>query len=115
MKKVGLDQNTCCEGEVVKGTVRNTELRRKGGRVTSSFLKGLRRQKWEEKLQWSKGTQSRMFNSQEVLPEMLQNYEVKMVIIGSDVVSLYPNLEISRVLENVKEAILRKTHVNPLQ
>ena len=48
----------------------------------------------------------RVLDSKDALPEMLQDYEDKMVIVGSDVISLYPNLEINRVVENVKEAVL---------
>ena len=45
-------------------------------------------------------------DSSEALPEMIQNYEEKMVLIGGDVISLYPNLEIDSMVEKVKEAIL---------
>ena len=49
----------------------------------------------------------RELDSQDALPEMIQDYEQRMVIIGTDVVSLYPNMEVERVIENVKEAVMR--------
>ena len=43
----------------------------------------------------------------DALPEDLQDYESKMVLIGSDVVSLYPNLEVGKVVDTVREAVLK--------
>ena len=84
------------------------ELKGTGGkRVTTGYLKGLRHQKWEDKMGWGHTVDlDTQLDSKEALPEMLQNYEEKMVLIGGDVVSLYPNLEIESMVEKVKEAIL---------
>ena len=46
-----------------------------------------------------------------MLPEDLQNYETRMVIMGTNVVSLYPSLDIEQVGARVKEAIL-KSNIN---
>ena len=42
-----------------------------------------------------------------MLPEDIQDYCSPMTIIGSDVVALYPNMEVERAAEIIKEAILR--------
>ena len=36
---------------------------------------------------------------------MIQDYETQMVVVGTDVISLYPNMEVNRVVENIKEAV----------
>ena len=48
----------------------------------------------------------RVFCSTEVNEEDLQDYEVPMVVIGYDVVSLYPNMKVDQVSEKVLEAIM---------
>ena len=75
-------------------------------RVSARYLKGLRQKKWEEHQGWKKDDLDRILESQEALPEQIQDYESPMVLIGSDVESLYPNLEVNKVVEGVKEAIL---------
>ena len=55
---------------------------------------------------WNSEELDRVVDSTEVLPEDLQDYTVPMVIIGTDVVSLYPSLEIKVVCKRVMEAIL---------
>ena len=52
---------------------------------------------------------TRVWGSHKVLPEMIQDYTCPMVLIGSDVVSLYPNLDIRRVSKMMKEAVLKST------
>ena len=42
----------------------------------------------------------------EALPEQLQDFEERMVLIGSDVISLYPNLEVDKVVDNIREAVM---------
>ena len=54
---------------------------------------------------WDESNLDMIIDSKEALPEQLQDYESKMVIIGSDVVSLYPNLEVDKVIVTIKEAI----------
>ena len=48
----------------------------------------------------------RRFSSQEVLPEDIQDQTVPMIILGSDVVNLYPSLDTRKVVGEVKNAIL---------
>ena len=73
--------------------------------VTSRYLKGLRQYLWERKI--GIGTNpNMMIDSKDALPENLQDYQTPMVLCGSDVVSLYPNMEVDRVAENIKEAVL---------
>ena len=75
-------------------------------RVTARWIKKLRRTKWEEDNNWDPRDGMRTLRSSEVLPEDLQDYQVPMVVMGMDVVSLYPNLDINKVGEKVKEAVL---------
>ena len=49
----------------------------------------------------------RIWLSTEVLAEDLQDYQVPMVILGFDVVSLYPNLDTSKVGERIKGAVMK--------
>ena len=74
-------------------------------RVTWRFMREYRRRKWEKMNYWKEGDLDRKLDSTEARPEQLQNFEKKMILIGSDVVALYPNLDIRRVVENVKEAV----------
>ena len=48
----------------------------------------------------------RKLSSKDARPEQIQEYEKRMVIIGSDVVQLYPNLEVDKVVQRVKEAVV---------
>ena len=66
----------------------------------------LRRKKWEEKVGWDDSNLDRIVKSTEVLPEDLQDFTIPMVLIGGDVVSLYPNMKKNEVSARVKEAIL---------
>ena len=54
---------------------------------------------------WDEDDLDRVIDSKEALPEMIQDYETQMVVVGTDVISLYPNMEVSRVVENIKEAV----------
>ena len=76
-----------CEGEVTPGY----------RRVTARWLKFYRRRRWEDNVGWDPRDEGRTWLSKDVLPEDLQNYQVPMVILGFDVVSLYPNLDIGKV------------------
>ena len=40
-----------------------------------------------------------MISSKEALKEDLQDFSIPIVMIGGDVVSLYPNLDVNRVAE----------------
>ena len=74
-------------------------------RVPYNFLKGLRLEKWKEAYQWDENDLDRQFLSTDVLPEMLQDYEANMVLIGIDVVNLYPSLEVEKVVDEIREAV----------
>ena len=47
----------------------------------------------------------RRVDSTEVLPEDLQDWSTPHVIIGSDVISLYPNLDTEKIVENLGEVV----------
>ena len=75
-------------------------------RVTAKWLKQYRRARWEEDMSWDPLDRDRTLTSKEVLPEDLQDYQSPMVVMGFDVVSLYPNLDTSKVGSRVKQAVL---------
>ena len=87
------------------------EILDQGGKikVTAWWLKCLRRTDWEKRMKWDFRDGERIITSEEALPEDLQDYQVPMIILGSDVVSLYPNLDIREVGLRVKEAVLNST------
>ena len=76
-------------------------------RVPCTYFKGLRQKKWEEAVGWDKDDLDRMVLSTEVLPEHLQDYEQNMVLVGSDVVNLFPSLEVEDVVVKMREAVLK--------
>ena len=61
-------------------------------------------------MKWDYRDMDRTINSEEALPEDLQDYQVPMVVMGSDVVPLYPNLDIEEVGLRVKEAVLNSNN-----
>ena len=73
----------------------------KMSRTLVNFLKGLRSKKWEKKVGWDEQDMDRKLSSKDALPEQIQEY-----IIGSDMVQLYPNLEVDKVVQRVKEAVV---------
>ena len=75
-------------------------------KTTARFLKLHRRAKWEKKMGWDPNDKSRIINSKEVNPEDLQDFTSPMVLVGTDVESLYPNLKVEAVSKRMKEAIL---------
>ena len=81
------------------------------GRIvtTKSYLGWVRRQNWERMVGWDDKDLYRTFSSSEVLPEDLQDQTVPMVIVGSDVVQLYPNLDIDKVVDVVEKAVMETT------
>ena len=74
-------------------------------KVSARYMKEYRKEKWKKINNWEEDDLDRKVDSLEARPEQLQDFEKKMVIIGSDVIALYPNLDIRRVVENVKEAV----------
>ena len=47
-----------------------------------------------------------ILQSEQVLPEMLQDYEVPQVLVGCDVEALYPSLDIDTCCETVYNEIM---------
>ena len=76
-------------------------------RVTARWLKFYRRRQWEDKVGWDPLDVDRTWVSTEALPEDIQDYQIPMVVLGFDVISLYPNLDMGKVGERVKEAVLK--------
>ena len=78
-----------------------------GDRVvaTMNFVKIRRRLEWEKLVDWDDEDLDRKLDSRDALQEDLQDYSIPLVIIGSDVISLYPNLDTTRVDENMIEIV----------
>ena len=74
--------------------------------ITARCMMLLRRRWWEDSVGWDKTNLDRKYEGGDVLHEDLQDQGVPMVIIGTDVVNLYPSLDISKVVGEVEEAIL---------
>ena len=74
--------------------------------VTMNYMRWVRRQAWEKRVGWDETDITRTFKSTEVLHEDLQDQSVPMVIVGSDVVQLYPNLDIDKVVEVVEREVM---------
>ena len=74
-------------------------------RTTARFLRTLRRLKWEEDNDWDEEDWDRIVDSNEVNVEDLQDFEREMVIVGYDIVSLYPNSDISQIVKRIEEAV----------
>ena len=76
-------------------------------RCTYSYMRTLRRVKWEISMDWDEEDEDRIIDSREALEEDLQDYSVPMVMIGSDVVSLYPNLKVGQIVERIEDEMRR--------
>ena len=70
-------------------------------------MKEKRRRKWERDFRWLERDIDRLVDSCEVNPEDLQDFSLPMVLVGSDVVSLYPSLDADKVAELVYNAVLK--------
>ena len=81
-------------------------------KVKPKTMRMLRREEWVRKNN-SEGNKGKgdeePLRSRDALPEDIQNFEVKMVIIGSDVEALYPSLEIDECCKVVEEEVMRST------
>ena len=75
-------------------------------RCTHRYIRTMRRLEWEENMEWDEDP-DRILDSTEVLEEDLQDYSVPMVVVGSDVVSLYPNLDVDKIVQRVGEEVER--------
>ena len=74
--------------------------------ITARCMKLLRRKLWETQVGWDATDLERKYEGTEVLHEDLQEQSEPMLIIGTDVVNLYPSLDISKVVGEVQEAIM---------
>ena len=74
--------------------------------ITRLGMKKLRRKRWDTLVGWDEDDVTRVFSGDEMLPEDIQDQSAPMVVIGTDVVNLYPSLDIGQVVEEVREAIL---------
>ena len=75
-------------------------------RTTVNFLRKYRREKWEERMKWVEDDIDRKIDSKDALPEDLQARSSPMVVVGSDVVSLFPSLDVEQVAAKVKDAVI---------
>ena len=78
-------------------------------RVTSSYLQYVRRKDWEEKVGWDPTDKEKEYRSESALPEDLQDYTIPMVLIGGDVVSLYPSLDVRKIVKWMREAVMKSS------
>ena len=74
--------------------------------VTKRAMKSLRRARWEAMVGWDSEDQDRQFLARDMLEEDLHDQETPMVIIGTDVTSLYPSLDIGKVVGEVQKAVM---------
>ena len=74
--------------------------------ITMGFMKKLRRIQWELQNNWDEADLDRKFTGSEVLHEDLQDQSTPMVLIGTDVINLYPSLDIAKVVEEVSKAVM---------
>ena len=74
--------------------------------ITKGCMRQMRRKIWEEEHSWKDDEEESLLGGDELLPKDLQDYFTPMVIIGNNMVSLYPSLDITKVVENVKKAVL---------
>ena len=73
-------------------------------------MKISRKLQWEQDQDWEEEGQDRIIDSKEANREDVQDYTVPMVCIGSDVINLYPSLEIEEVVGTIMEE-MRTTEV----
>ena len=69
-------------------------------------MRVLRRQNWEKRVRWDPREMTREFTTKDMLQEEIQDCTCPMVIIGSDVASMYPSMDVARCSELMKEAVL---------
>ena len=72
-------------------------------KVTINFMRTRRRVQWEIENDWDEEDIDRKIDSTESLKEDFQDFSKPMVIVGSDVISLYPNLDTDKIAENMGE------------
>ena len=73
--------------------------------ITAGAMRKLRRVRWEEASGWDPQDMKRKYGVCEMLEEDVQDQAIPMVVIGTDVESLYPSLNIEEVVKEVREAV----------
>ena len=82
------------------------ESRKEKLRVTRRCMVERRRNRWKKRMCWEDGDRNRLIDIKEANPEDVQDFSVPMVLIGSDVAALYPNLDAEQVANIVYKAVL---------
>ena len=72
---------------------------------THDYMRIMRRIKGEEQMDWDDEDEDRILDSRDALEEDLQDFSIPMVLVGSDVVSLYPNLKVDQVVQRIEEEV----------
>ena len=76
-------------------------------KVTWTFLRTQRRLQWEKDMEWEDGGIDRLVDSREALKEDLQDFSSPMVAIGTDVVNMYPSLDVDKVVDMLEDEVMR--------
>ena len=76
-------------------------------RITAQCMRLLRRKLWERSVGWDITDLERKYDGRDVLQEDLQDQTVPMILVGTDVVNLYPSLDIAKVVGEVTEAVIK--------
>ena len=85
-----------------KGEIKGQKMR-----ITVKYMKEKRRKKWERNFSWLEEDLDRLIDSRDANPEDLQDFSLPMVLIGSDVTSLYPSLDAKEVAELLYNAVMK--------
>ena len=76
-------------------------------RITIKYMKEKRTKRWEREFAWMEDDLDRLIDSCNANPEDLQDFSLPMVLVGSDVASLYPSLDTEKVTEILYNAVLK--------
>ena len=60
-------------------------------------------------MRWDPTDKDRIITAPEALPEDVQDRSLPMIVIGSDVVNLYPSLDIQKIVGLVKQSLMDTT------
>ena len=74
--------------------------------ATKGCMRKMRRSRWEDDQKWDGDDMDRLFRGGEMLHEDVQDQSSPRVVIGTDVVNLYPSLDIAKVVGTVRRAVL---------
>ena len=84
------------------------EFEDKPKKTTAEVIRRLRRKEWldKQKIEDLENVE-KIWEPHEVLQEDIQNFSESMVVIGSDVESLYPSLDIEDCMKVIEEEVMR--------